>query len=1854
MHDWADPYRIFRLRLGSIASGSQTQCHLTDFFAVPSSLTCRTLLGGLTVPPSSAQILQLLWLDDDPSDTTLTVTMQSFSSNVHYPTIGQKLNDSFLATTLADDVQLQPDQIRIWSNQLPALEAGDYTLDVQQTIQPPGDKDTQTQDFSLNKQYLQVSGPKLKLLDPNDIHSVYPPQGMTGYSQTLAHVVFKHPTMAWERTGAGAIGFNKAPWVGMLTFTADELILDSGTYSTAGFGVVSPTRHGTISTTAGILSKATQVATPIQPHDPEIQTTDAFDLLLLDSTFFQSLFSSIGNTDRSSSWTADIARFAAMAHVREMHGGFMASTDPQNPQPQYSVVVSPRTGPVGITAVTRVVSHLISLENVQGMALSGKAFVGLASLHSWDWMCVPTDQVDFSTTMRGLGRNIQPLRIPESSLPCPDAQNADVSQKWLGDILQAGYALKNQTTIKGDQTMTLLRGPLIPVLPDSSSLQPFSLKGEDLQRIDSETGLTDVSYSTAWNLARSSAMADKTFSASLLRLRGKIHTAAVQAAKLQALGGTPMNKKSYFDNLNQSLGQVHMAQDVNGLAAHGGSVRWTSSTSENSNRPATYLAENSKYEEESYLNQVAIATESLFGSSTESGPVDSDALAVRAWILDRFYLAGIPLSYLVADPDMLPRETIRTFAIDTAWIDTYIDGALSLANHFAKDDDAIRREIKNCINTYLSTPFADGPNAGITLQVPKWGFFIRSIAVSTFPDLKIEVQMAGDSSKKYPDVLHMQVVAEDTLMCLVDQMPGSGGLTEVKITQPSHQQSFALGTMLTNTLLTTFLHPIPEQYDPTANPPETSSVTWTKGGTSPNPIYDWDIRMLRPDALGTWYIDTVNNLNQTKAEYVGWTSSLDAPSSLIATQLGDPILELILSIEQPVSALDGCKSDNADPYHQPGFQLCVKSLVSPASDQSSISSSKLSTNDRVPAGVSKLPVGPRIGSTWKSGNGGPSNSQQPYLPSINRGNLIYFQRPAQFSCYPVFDPGNNTGSIFALGDATDLVFTLRDPLSDGQPYNTLPQVVEIRIPVIFDTKDTPTGVTGSTTPLLVVPGTANNPTLPKIQGLAPGSRWMFSASLVLDSLFPVYDPTKYANQQVSPQDRTQNLSVVLVITITPRMDLSKLQGQGVQFDGSFMLRNVNLVQSSTNQTTTSALINTAWITSAASVVQAIQMTVQSGLYLSWDLDTASYDLDKEQITMDVTISQPLNTQTQQLVQLFVQSGQNSAVQSNPLRPGDLATSTTCKLPIPAAKAQDMKWTSLVIWPVGSSNQNISPPTRPFNCPSLDLNLYNPDMKWCDGIQITWNATAKYQLAYKISYTLIAPESNRPKTNPGGTSRTISVSSRDGQLLISQSNLELCLDSSNNSIMIQEDTWYDQPHITGGRTSRRFTFILQGDNTATMSAIQSNSISPQSGLVGLGTPTDIQGANYIDFWYTSSGTVRGMRLTDRGSTPSQDYLVSASDSPVNACLANGSSLACFRTSLVKRKDGTYTGTRALFYISSGGKLVYLWIDALITDLTDWSYVGFDQPTEVSPSQFGGGSLQVTWTSVDQELLFINVTDAPVPATSSSTPATLTPDSASLTVSLAVRVIDVLRLLGTFTVPASRVTSIGLGTTRPAGLKGWTDGTNTSLFLVSPSGDILRAYSPTDPPTKDSLSGTVCVLGAKAALEGALEVYLPQNQTRVLFVFWVRADGSVWAAYGATDPGKGFDAPAWAVSKVAPAGAAHAAGRIRVLAGEGVTVGTGFMVVYFDPSGRLQVAIPYPCPAVDGALWWSRSEFRPVVDTPTSYDITGGGQGVGILDVATAAWTGTTNVEMLFVKTDWTLGSVRVEVQGKPLDCSGLVV
>lgn len=159
-------------------------------------------------------------------------------------------------------------------------------------------------------------------------------------------------------------------------------------------------------------------------------------------------------------------------------------------------------------------------------------------------------------------------------------------------------------------------------------------------------------------------------------------------------------------------------------------------------------------------------------------------LAILDWLARLRLLEGVPFNNLVADSELLPRESIRFFYLDRAWTDALVQGALSVGTVNSADRaqleslySAIRDEI-DAQERQVRLPGSEPPQLGQAAQIT--GFLLRSRAVSGWPGLQLRAyrrEIGNDEDiipESHPDrikLLRLERLAPAVLFALFDGVP---------------------------------------------------------------------------------------------------------------------------------------------------------------------------------------------------------------------------------------------------------------------------------------------------------------------------------------------------------------------------------------------------------------------------------------------------------------------------------------------------------------------------------------------------------------------------------------------------------------------------------------------------------------------------------------------------------------------------------------------------------------------------------------------------------------------------------------------------------------------------------------------------------------------------------------------------------------------------------------------------------------------------------------------------------------------------------------------------------------------------
>lgn len=301
-------------------------------------------------------------------------------------------------------------------------------------------------------------------------------------------------------------------------------------------------------------------------------------------------------------------------------------------------------------------------------------------------------------------------------------------------------------------------------------------------------------------------------------------------------------------------------------------------------------------------------------------PQSSDWMTVLSWLVDRMFLAGVPAHYLLPDNTYLQPENLRFFHIDKNWVDALIDGALSLGNHFGTDEDRVA--IKIALNDYINrTP--DGMDHRV--QIPAYGFYLRSDLVTMFPDLRVEVisndtalKVAGQDPPAGAPLLRHEIVTDGVMAAFMDRVPGSAQFSSLVLTQPAHQQRFAVARGLENTEIKVDIR---RQYTVDQKTRETDKdrhkalkqiVYAPTGENSSDNIFIWgsqpdqnltDLRILRLPAFADVQLKILQEMmGKQEGTDIPYFKDDASTSALFAMQLNDPIYNLTINMAESSKA----------------------------------------------------------------------------------------------------------------------------------------------------------------------------------------------------------------------------------------------------------------------------------------------------------------------------------------------------------------------------------------------------------------------------------------------------------------------------------------------------------------------------------------------------------------------------------------------------------------------------------------------------------------------------------------------------------------------------------------------------------------------------------------------------------------------------------------------------------------------------------------------------------------------------------------------------------------------------------------
>lgn len=189
------------------------------------------------------------------------------------------------------------------------------------------------------------------------------------------------------------------------------------------------------------------------------------------------------------------------------------------------------------------------------------------------------------------------------------------------------------------------------------------------------------------------------------------------------------------------------------------------------------------------INKYTGTTTLPANSSVQVQDANTDVRTVTSFLASTALLDGVPFNNLVANPAMLPQESIRFFYIDRNWTNALLDGAMSIGVQSSRDSlfnqlmrDALYKKVSNVMAELRNALLGIAP--GIPSVVQPTGFLLRSRNITTYPGLEIT---ATSSSGALMKPLRLERLGADLLIGIYPDVP-----TEVVFSQPSEGMVFGL------------------------------------------------------------------------------------------------------------------------------------------------------------------------------------------------------------------------------------------------------------------------------------------------------------------------------------------------------------------------------------------------------------------------------------------------------------------------------------------------------------------------------------------------------------------------------------------------------------------------------------------------------------------------------------------------------------------------------------------------------------------------------------------------------------------------------------------------------------------------------------------------------------------------------------------------------------------------------------------------------------------------------------------------------------------------------------------------------
>jgi hypothetical protein len=584
--------------------------------------------------------------------------------------------------------------ITFYDNYEAPLPAGSYRFVLQQTVSLEGEAPR----HYYRDQNFEVLAP-LYSIDADEIQAYFPPNGgVADYTNTLPHLVLGSRNLPWERR-PGAAG---EPWLALLVISEEDVAGGKAVFETGTVADLAPSNPGdwTRSDDGGPLL--------VPRYKGQEDANTPVRLLDLDLDLFRQI-------------CPTRKELPLLAHIRHVN------VDDKVPlemvaNGEFSVLVANRFPPLGANTV-----YLVSLEGWRDLldtpatTTQPASRVRLVTLGNWNFVNDPNGHDTFGGLMQQLKKNATVFGI---ALP------ATSGHEYVDKALKSGYVPLDYKPVDSTPTFAFYRGPLAPQARKRLTQTVFE-RADAAMIVDPGAGLLDVSYASAWELGRLSALSSPAFVKGLRLFVERRQNAAEFAQEIADF--LELHRSSFTDPIadDKAREQVKIADDL---------VQWVARLVLLYPVPFHYL----------------VPHQSLLPSES-----------VRFFHLDDNWVdALIDGAFSIA---------VRNVKDQRKGLRTDMQATLSKIVY----QHRLRLQGKNPQwqpeESYMS--------------IPKSGFLLRSRIVTGWPGVEVTAKTSAKQDATLPAILRFDQIADGVLFCLA-----RGLIEEVTFREPREGLTFGVGS----------------------------------------------------------------------------------------------------------------------------------------------------------------------------------------------------------------------------------------------------------------------------------------------------------------------------------------------------------------------------------------------------------------------------------------------------------------------------------------------------------------------------------------------------------------------------------------------------------------------------------------------------------------------------------------------------------------------------------------------------------------------------------------------------------------------------------------------------------------------------------------------------------------------------------------------------------------------------------------------------------------------------------------------------------------------------------------------------